>query len=62
VNAAVLEAGRLLDLEDVDLDDEDARNNAYVERHHCGVCTVNTVMEVVFPAINDYINFLGSRS
>lgn len=58
VDDAIREAERIMDLEDIDTDDEDAHWQALDERHHCGVCIVRTVMETVHPAYEQLIEHL----
>jgi hypothetical protein len=49
---AIVRAGELLDMTDIDDDmGQDDLDAVYEERHHCGVCQTRTVMETVWPAI-----------
>lgn len=49
---AIVKAGELLDMTDIDDDlEQDVLDSVYEERHHCGVCQTRTVMETVWPAI-----------
>lgn len=58
IDEAIVTAGRLLDLHDAPDDDEEATAELVEQRYHCGVCTASVVMETVWPAIEQYINFL----
>lgn len=58
-NDAVEHAAYLLELGDVPDDaDEDFRFMVYEERHHCGTCMVNVVLETVWPSLDAYIDYL----
>lgn len=62
IDKAIQEAAKVLDLEDIGVDDgqltDEEHFDLYEERHHCGVCEVRTVMEVVWPAVEEYIDAL----
>lgn len=61
IDKAIDRAGSLMDLMDVDCESDDYEVVAD-ERHHCGICMVRTVMEEVWPAVEDYINYLKYRT
>lgn len=65
IDSAIQKAAVVMDLGDVydggDIDDE-VHEEVYEARHHCGTCQVRTVMETVWPAVEDYIEHLKSRS
>lgn len=55
IDQAIVKAAQVMELADVvDIGDEEL-SDLYEERHHCGTCEVRTVMEVVWPAIENYI-------
>lgn len=63
IDQAIVQAGELMSMNDVNYDDdEDAYDQIYEQRFHCGTCVVNSVFEVVWPSINDYIMFLSSKT
>lgn len=47
-----------MEMADVDLEDDEAREAAFEARHHCGTCEVRNIMEIVMPPIEAYIKFL----
>lgn len=53
--AALIEG---VDLYDEAEGDEELLENLWVERNHCGTCTVRTVMEEVWPAVDAYVEWL----
>lgn len=56
VDQAISRAAYLLDMADIpDGSDDDFYMLVHEERYHCGVCTVNTVMGAVWPALYAYI-------
>lgn len=62
IDASFAEAARILELRDLTDDDEDLAMDVYEERHHCGTCEVRTVMEIVWPAVEDYIAWIRSTT
>lgn len=60
IDDAIEEAAKVMDLVDAPDDDERwaERDQLFEARHHCGTCQVRTVMEVVWPAIENYITYL----
>jgi hypothetical protein len=62
VNDAVEHAAYLLELGDVPDDAEEGfRDMIWADRYHCGVCTANTVMDVVWDPIARYIDHVRCR-
>lgn len=62
INDAIDHAAWLMELGDVSDDAEDEfRDLVHKGRHHCGTCTVRTVMEVVWPPIEDLIKYATRR-
>jgi hypothetical protein len=62
INDAIDHAAWLFELGDVPDDAEDEfRDLVYEERYHCGTCMVRTVMEVVWPPIEDLIEYATRR-
>jgi hypothetical protein len=59
IDKCFLEAAKVLDMADLPdgIDDEELEFISEA-RFHCGTCTVRTVMEVVWPAIEEYIDWL----
>jgi len=61
VDAKIVEAARVMELADIDEehpDDQELLDSVYEERFHCGTCIVTNVMEVVYPAIGEYFDYL----
>ena len=58
IDAAIREAENLMEMVDVDDADEEERERVYEERFHCGTCIVRTVLEQVWPAVDEYIEHL----
>jgi hypothetical protein len=65
IDLAIQKAAKVMELQDLevegngDLSEEDAYD-MYEARHHCGTCEVRTVMEVVWPAVEKYVDALKS--
>jgi hypothetical protein len=65
IDTAISKAANVMELGDVydgGEPDDDSYEDVWEARHHCGTCQVRTVMETVWPAIEDYIEHLKSRS
>ena len=58
IDLAVIAAARVLDLEDVIEEDVE---EVYDEIYHCGTCTVRSVMELVYPSIEAYMDYLETH-
>ena len=58
IDQAIVDAGVAMDLGDIDTSDDDESELVWESRHHCGVCQTRTVMEIVWPSIEAYIQFL----
>ena len=59
IHDAIETAALHMDLEDLPDDaPETDYERAYEERHHCGTCVVRSVMEVIWPSIDAYIDYL----
>ena len=63
IDLAIQKAASVLNMDDfihldVDLDEHGPYWDALEERHHCGTCTVRTVMEIVWPSIEKLIDFM----
>ena len=56
-------AAQVMELADLNegISDEEM-DIAHEARHHCGTCEVRTVMEIVWPAVEEYINWLKEGS
>lgn len=63
IDASFIEAARVMELGDLEGGVSDEEFEIVSEaRHHCGTCEVRTVMEVVWPSIENYIDWLkGER-
>jgi hypothetical protein len=61
IDKAIISAAELLDMQDCD-DDDDEYDLLLESRHHCGTCETRTVMETVWPSIENYINYLKYRT
>lgn len=61
IDKAIIDAASLLEGADLPWEAEDDEfYSTFEERHHCGTCMVRVVMETVWPAIDDYIEWLKS--
>lgn len=61
ISKAIEVANHHMNLDDLDYDaDPDNYDDMYEERFHCGTCVVRSVLEIVWPAFNDYIMFLSN--
>jgi hypothetical protein len=58
IDAAIIEAGKIMDLDDLDPDKEDEYESEWENRYHCGVCVVRTVMEAIWPSVEEYVEAL----
>lgn len=59
IDAAIISAGHLMDLDDVSEDGgEEEFDAAYEARFHCGTCMVRTVLDTVWPSVQNYIEFV----
>lgn len=62
INKAIISAEQKMDLLDV-VDDHGEVDDAHLEtiyesRFHCGTCIVRTVLEEIWPSVQDYIDHL----
>lgn len=59
IDKSFVEAASLMDLEDLPEDIDDEEYDTITEgRHHCGTCQVRTIMEIVWPSVQEYIDWL----
>ena len=58
IDLAIVTAARVLDLEDVIQEDIE---EVYEGIYHCGTCTVRSVMEVIYPSIEAYMDYLETH-
>ena len=59
IDKSFVKAAQVLDCVDVAEDvDEETLMDLHEDRHHCGTCQVRTVMEVIWPAVEEYIDWL----
>lgn len=63
IDEAIKKAAILLDGSDLpdDIDDEEM-TDILEDRHHCGTCQVRTVMEEIWPKVENYIDFIKGQS
>jgi hypothetical protein len=62
IHKALHEAAHAMDLGDVPEDlPEDEAYMIYEERFHCGSCVVNAVMDIVWPSLQAYHDFLKAQ-
>lgn len=61
IDRRIMRAANLMDCADVADADEEAAMDIYEERHHCGTCMVRTVLEEVWPAVDEYVDWLKSQ-
>lgn len=63
IGQKIHEAGQIMDLNDLP---EDATEEEYMElyedRFHCGVCITRAVLEVVWPSVEAYIEYLKGKA
>lgn len=63
IDASFITAAKVLELGDVPEElEEDELNAIYESRHHCGTCMVRTVMEVVWPAVEEYLDWMQGKA
>ena len=58
IDEAIKEAAQVMELHDLDQYDEELLESAYEERFHCGTCIVRTVLEQVWPSVENYVKYL----
>ena len=59
IDKSFVEAARVLELADLpDQLGEADLEQFHEDRHHCGTCMVRTVMDVVWPTVEEYVNWL----
>ena len=61
IDAKIVEAGKVMELADISEeheDDQEFLDSVYEERFHCGTCIVTNVMEIVYPAVGEYFDYL----
>lgn len=58
IDEAIARAGKIMDLEDLDPENEEEYETQWEARFHCGVCTVRSVLDEVWPSIEKYITAL----
>lgn len=61
IDEKMREAERLLDMSHLDGDDEEEYLDEYERLFHCGVCTVREVLTVVWPKVDEYVDWLKSQ-
>lgn len=61
IDASIRKAERLLGMEDAPEDDPEAFDELYEQLFHCEVCTVREVLEVIWPSVQDYIDWLRAQ-
>lgn len=61
IDASVRKAERLLSMADAPEDDPEAFDDLYEQLFHCEVCTVREVLEVVWPPVQEYIDWLKGQ-
>ena len=54
-------AAEFLALEDVEGANEEELDTIYVDRNHCAVCQVKSMLSVVWPVVQGYINELETE-
>lgn len=63
IGEKIHQAGRVMDLEDLP---ENATEEEYMElyedRFHCGVCVTRAVLDVVWPSVEAYIDYLKEKA
>lgn len=63
IDAAISEAGQVMDCADIDETiPDDEVFDIWEQRHHCGTCMVRTVLETVWPSVEEYINWLRQQA
>lgn len=60
IEDAIRAAERHLGFDDVDPEDDDALNDMTDLIYHCNICTVREVMNIVWPPVQEYIDYLQS--
>lgn len=62
IDKAIVQAAFVMDGADFseELEDEEIMN-LMEDRHHCGTCQVRTVMETVWPSVEEYIDWLKAE-
>ncbi len=61
IDSKIIEAGKVMELADISEeheDDQEFLDSVYEERFHCGTCIVTNVMEIVYPAVGEYFDYL----
>lgn len=63
IDVAIRSAERLIALADIPSEEEDAEAywDSYDTIFHCEVCTIREVMTVVWPPVQNYIDWLKSQ-
>lgn len=61
IDQGVRKAESLLALSHVDDDDEEQYLDEQERIYHCEVCTVREVLDVFWPAVQEYIDWLKSQ-
>jgi hypothetical protein len=67
IDMAIERAGSIMDLDDLEYDETSEKSmleyeSEWENRFHCGKCVVRTVMEEIYPAIDEYILFLKEQA
>ena len=64
IDLAIQHAAALMDMRDYDHleEDTDESLDAMEGRFHCGTCIVRTVMEAVWPSVEEYVDYLKQLS
>lgn len=59
IDEAIVRAGKIMDLDDLDPEkNEEEYEIEWEARFHCGVCVVRTVMDNIWPSVEEYITAL----
>lgn len=59
IDEAIIHAAKIMNLDDLDAEkDEEQYETEWEARFHCGTCVVRTVMDLVWPSIDEYITAL----
>ena len=64
IDLAIQHAAALMDMRDYEHLEEDTDESLDVmeERFHCGTCIVCTVMDAVWPSVEEYVDYLKELS
>lgn len=58
IDQAIIRAANKMDLSDLEDETDEEYDRTFEDRFHCGTCVVREVLDVVWPEIEAYIDYI----